>query len=575
MSSLDKHKITRLSIVLFASAIILLIYCHLSAIVVFSRENTLGLAEKLPVYYWVGLMFILVSLFLLVWSSTEVSHHEKLFLLEVFLLALYLYAIPTFVEENIYFYDTWVHSGRSLSVLTYQNYIKSPDYYASQFPGAFILQSVGILITGMDPLVIMKYNPILFSAFTVLASYILFRKILTSRKMAYLTTIFLVIGSVWVFPQHFCPNSFALILYLILFYSVFSRPTPKNVVLTIFLIIAIVSSHPITSIIVGLSLVLMFTGVALTRRFSVLKYYISKARPSVSGTFLFLLVFSAAWFLFNANDVLIDQTKTVVRLSMSLGNYLTFERFTERFGTTSSLLLTGQILKVCYSILFISLSAIGGAHLILNRSKTYKREHAHFFPFMASWIVACAVFGVITGFLQAGEFYERVLLYGFVPLSYLAVFVWKKKMGKIILMIGLLIGAPLSVFATYSNEYFEYSPISDSYGVEFMVSHNITNTSSVKVGLPTFTCYRFYVFYKAFQNEQKSIEQSPSRNTFLVWSHVSYAYYSVYLRGANFSAISMWPIYEIWLDERSNMTSLPGFDLVYSSSDFMLWMELD
>jgi len=574
MSNFDKHKMTRLSIALFVTAIILLIYCHPSIIVVFSRESALGLAEKLTAYYWVGLMLILGSLFLLVSSSTEGHHHEKLFLLEVFLLALYLYAIPTFVEENIHFYDAWMHSSRSLSILTYQNYIKSPDYYARQFPGVFVLQSEVILITGMDPVSITKYNPILFSALTVLASYILFRKLLVNRKMAYLATIFLVTGSVWVFPTYFSPNGLAMILYLILFYFMFSRPIRETAVLTIFLIVAIVSSHPITSILLGFSLVLMFVGAAVAKRFIVLKEYSSNVLWSLSVTFIFLLVSSSAWFLFNANDVLVDQTKKVVRFLLSLGNYFTPARLTERFATTSSLLLIGQILKVCYSLLFISLSAIGCAYLVLNRSKRYERRH-YFFLFMASWIVACVVFGVITGLLQAGEFYERVLLYGFVPLSYFAVFSWEKKMGKAILMIGLLIGVLLSVFSAYSNEFFEYSPVTDSYGVEFMVSHNITDTSHVKVGLPTSTCYRFFVFYKAFRNEQSLIEQQPGKNMFLVWSRVSYAYYSIYLKGANFSTISKWPIYEAWLDERSNMTLLPGFDLVYSSSDFMLWMKVD
>jgi len=578
MDSSNKHKLTRLSILFFAGAITLLVYCLLSTNVVFSQENALGLAEKLPLYYWGGLLFILVSLFLLVGSNTRSFYHERLFLLEAFLLALYLYAIPVFVEENIHYYDTWVHSGSSLSILIHQSYVKSPDYYAGQFPGAFIFQSVGILITGMDPLAIMKYYPILFSALTVLTSYILFRKLFAERRMAYLATIFLVTGSVWVFPEHFCPNSFALILYFILFYFIFSKPTHENAALTIFLIIAIVSSHPITPILLIFSLVLMFAGVAIVKRFSVLKNYASKAHPSVSvmfTLFLFVVVFSSAWFLFNANEVLITQTNTVARFFTNLGNYLTFGRFTERFATISSPLLIGQTLKLYYSLLFISLSAIGGTYLIFNRSKIHKREHAYFFPHMASWIVACIVFGVITGFLQAGEFYERMLLYGFVPMSYLAVFAWEKKVGKIILMIGILIGAPLSVFAAYSNESFEYSPMTDFRGAEFMVNHNITNTSSVKVGLPTSTCYRFSILYEAFRNKQNSIGQLSSKNTFLVWSRVSYAYYSIYLRGANFSTISKWSIYEAWLDERSKIVSLPGIDLVYSSSDFILWMNVN
>jgi hypothetical protein len=568
MGFLDRRKLIGVSIVLFVSAIILLSYCHFSTIVVFSQETPLGLADKLPAYYWVGLMFVLVSLFLLVGSSHEGSHYEKLFLLEIFVLALYLYAIPTFVEENVYFYDSWMHSGRSLSVLA------SPEYYSRQFPGAFIFQCVEILITGMNPVITMKFFPILFSALTVLISYILFRKLFVDRKMAYLATIFLVTGSVWVFPKHVSPNSFALILYFILSYYMFSRPLRENAVLMTFLIIAIVASHPITSIVLTLSLVLMLAGVALARRFSALKDYKSKERPSVSFIIVFLFVFLSAWFLFSANDILIDLTRTVVRFVVSFGDYLTFGRFVERFGSTSSLLLTGQMLKVFYSIIFVSLGVTASAYIIFRRSKKFRGEKARFFPSMASWIVACLIFGVVTGFFQAGEFYERALLYGFVPLSYLAVFVWEKNIGKIILVIVLLLGAPLAVLAAYSNEYFEYVPVIDLHGVEFMVHHNITDTSRVKVGFPTYSCFRFYVFYKDYQNQNNLMEQPSSKNEFLVWSRVSYAFYSVFLKSANFSTLSKLTVYEFWLDERSNITSLPNIDLVYSSSDFILWMDV-
>lgn len=577
MFFLDKCKITKLSIILFIIAIALLIYCQLTTNVVFSSGTVSGLAEKLNAYYWVGLICVLISLVLLVNSSVEASRCEKVFLMQTVLLSLYLYAISAFVEENIHFYDTWMHSARSFSILLNQNHTISSEYYSSQFPGAFLYQCVGILITGINALVIMKYFPLLLSVLTVVASYILFRKIFFDRKMAYLATVFLVTGSVWVLPKHFCPNSIAIILYLLFFYFLISRHTTEKVGLMTLLVIAIVTSHPITPIFIFLSLLSIFIGIKVTKRFSFSKIYNIPTPRFISANimlFLFILIFSSAWFLFAANDLLIDQIRNVSEFLQSLGDYLTFGRFTERFATTSTL-LKGQMLKIAYSLLFVSLSAIGGVYLIISRFKRHAKEKAYFFPFMTSWIVACVIFGIITGFLQAGEFYERVLLYGFVPLSYFAVFAWRTKIGKIILIIGLLIGAPLSVFATYSNESFEYVSTTDLHGVQFMVNHNIQNTINVKVGLPTATCYRFFILYNAFQNEQLSTKQSLNKNMFLVWSYASYAYYSVYLRGANYSTASCWTSYETWLDERSDFTSIPGFDLLYSNSEFMLWMKVD
>jgi len=102
--------------ILFVVSVALLIYGSYNSVAVFSEGDVFGLAEKLDISLWIGLASITASLLLLI-SDSEHGRHEKLFLLETCLLALYLYAIPVFIEENIRFPDTWAHSGGSLSLI--------------------------------------------------------------------------------------------------------------------------------------------------------------------------------------------------------------------------------------------------------------------------------------------------------------------------------------------------------------------------------------------------------------------------------------------------------------------------
>jgi hypothetical protein len=531
----------------------------------------LGLAEKLQIGYWFGLASIMASLLLLVFSNIRRNKHEKLFLLEVFVFALYLYAIPALVESSVYFPDTWGHMAGSMAVLTYKNYNQPLHWYASRFPGVYILTSIVLLITNIDPIALMKYYPILFSLLTVSTSYILLRKLLSDTRTVYLATIFLVSGSVWVFPKHFCPNSFALILYLLIFYFVFSRKTIKTIGLCIPLGILAIVSNPTTLPFLIISLLSIPIGFALFRRFRLLeKQHTLQTYLAFSRTFvLFLFVSWLAWLAFSAPDTLVQLTLTTGRFFASLPQYLTWARATERLSGTSPYLHLGQTLKIGYSILYVLTSAIGTFYLFFKRHKKNRIEDNRNLVAIG-WIAACFVLGLATAFLQGGEFFERPLLYGFVPLSVLAVINFKNRYCKVILISAILIGAPLSIFATYTNEYFEYSPISNSYGTMFMVDHNITDMRSVAAVGPTDEVIRFYLAQWYFEHDLKPDGLLPVRNTIFVWSQTSERYYFIYLKGRPYTPTQSSELQQSWVENYLNMTSQPGFNLIYNNKDFQL-----
>jgi hypothetical protein len=571
MSSKDRQGyFTKLSVTLFIASIVLLINCRYNIVSSFSKNDVLGLAEKLQIGYWFGLASIMASLLLLIFSNIKRSEHEKLFLLEVFVFALYLYAIPALVESNLYFPDTWGHLADSMAVLTYKNYNQPLGWYAREFPGVYILHSIALLITGIDPVTLTKFVPVLFSLSVVSTSYILLRRLLSDTTTVYLATIFLVSGSVWDSPKHFCPNGFALIWYLLIFYIAFSSKTIKTMGLSIFLGILIIVSNPTTVPFLIISLLSILIGFTLFRRFRLLeKQHTLQTYFTFSRTFvLFLFVSWLAWLAFSAPDTLAQLTLTTGRFFASLPQYLTWARATERLSAVSPYLHLGQTLKMGYSILYVLTSAIGTFYLFFKRYKKNKIENDRNLAAIC-WIAACFVLGLATAFLQGGEFLERSLLYGFVPLSVLAVINFKNRYCKVILISAILIGAPLSIFATYANEYFEYSPTGDSYGAMFMADHNITDMRSVMAIDPTTAVIRFHLYWWYFEHDINPNDLLPTRNTIFVWSETSERFYFIYLKGRSYTQIKL-QSHVFWMENYFNMTSQPGFNLVYNSKDFQL-----
>jgi len=558
-----QKNLIKLSLIFFAISILLLLHSSYTKVSGFSEENIIGLAGTLTECYWLGLTSVLLSIFFLIFSP-NCYKYEKMFLAEALLFAIYLYAIPALVEENVYFHDTWGHLTGSVSILINGNYDKTGNWYVTQYPGAFILSSITVLVSGMDPITFVKHYPIIISGYIVLVSYLLFRKCLTNKKMSYFATIFFVSGSVWVFPKHFCPNSPAFILFLLIFYLSLSKGTLKNILLSIFLVATITVTHPTTMPFLIFSVTLIpitfklwskrIKNIQLNTQFSLLKFL-----P------FFTIIIWSAWSVFNATGVFTYLINTVEKFFGSLSEFVSIGKPTERFAVTSPLMI-GQTLKMSYTFLYVFVSFIGTFYLAFDIFKKKKMENARLFAVMGGWFIACVILGVATALLQGGEFYERILLYGFIPLSVFAIFTLRNKYGKSVFILAILIGTYLSIFASYTNEYFEYTPITDSYGSIFMVSHNITQ--NVKIGIPTFGLYKFYIYYRIYRAGSDIESSTPTKNTFFVWSKVSYTCYVVYIKGREYTQLQGWMLRMTWMDKYPSMLYQPNSSLIYNNGNF-------
>jgi hypothetical protein len=553
---IERH-LEKLSIILCVASIAFLAFSMRYNVSAFSENDVLGLVQKLNISYWFGLASILASSLLLAFSNNvEGKRREILFLFEACFLALYLYAAAALVESNWYYPDTWGHSASVMSILVYGSFTNpGVTWYASRFPGAFIWQSAVSQITSINFFALIKYYPVLFSLLVVPIYYVFLRKFFSDARTVYLATIFLVSGSVWVFPRWFSPNSVAFFFYLLILYFAFSPRSKKAIGLSFLFGVAAIFSNPTTIPFIILSIISLWIGWKLFKRLGVLdKQDILVSDTLFSFSFvLFISVSWLAWLKVNAPDILSS-------LISEIRNF-TFSNPTERLSVVSPVLQSGVTMKIDYSLLFVLGGAVGVFYMFWKLRRKSKIENG--LPFLAiGWVVACFVLGLISGFFQGGEFYERSLLYAFVPLTALAFTIFKSKYGKVILLLIILVGTPLSLFAAYHNESFEYSPISDSYGGMFIANHNLLDFSSITASYPTAGVVQFYILQWCYEhNVNPSLQHSDAK--FFVWSQTSERFYVNYVEGRNYSLISS------YLFVSPNMTQ--GSDLLYDNGGFRLY----
>jgi hypothetical protein len=556
-TGLELHNFKNVSLILFLASILFLAFSMYNRVETYPAQDMFGLAQELNIFYWLGLSSILASLLFLTFNDKlKDKKYEILFLLEACLFAIFLYAIATLAEENVFFPDSWGHAVGVISVLVY-GASNQPSSYAAQFPGAFILQSILYLITNIDLVSLTKYFPVLFSVLVVPTSYVLLRKFFSNTKKLWLATIFLVAGSAWVFPKIFNPNSFGLIFYLLIFFFVFSQDNKKTMGISFLLGFAAIFTHPTTLPFLILSLLSVLVAMKLFRRHEEgNERDILISNRSFSFFFIFFLSISwLVWLNFSAHSVLATLISEIQNFSLS--------NPAARFTGISSELEISQTLKIGYSLLFLLGGVLGVFNLFWKWLRT--KKIGTIYPFLAAgWIGACIVLGIFSGFFQGGEFFERTLLYGFVPLTILSFMIYESKYGKAILLLIILIGAPLSVFAAYTNETFQYSPMTETYGAVFLANHTSTSQkTSFTAFAPSNSLVQFYILQWYYEHKVVPDSLSDFSPKVFVWTETSERFYSVYFFGRPYAVAQGAPPVEF--------NSVSGqLDLVYDNEEFQV-----
>lgn len=135
--------------------------------------------------------------------------------------------------------------------------------YAGTFPGSFILTSFITEVTGLDIFLFSRIYPIFSIIALTLICYVLTSKFV-SRRVAFISTFLVLLG--WHYVDfHACPHMTGLLL-LSTAMILLTHNKRKSVAVAFLVILALVLSHPISPLNLGIFLIVAYVCIYLIRR---------------------------------------------------------------------------------------------------------------------------------------------------------------------------------------------------------------------------------------------------------------------------------------------------------------------
>lgn len=251
-----------------------------------------GLFGLLPFSYWVGILFLTISLGIGLRSGSE-----TVFFVQTVLLFVALWGAPAMFSKYPTVWDSYVHYSSSLELVR-NGFIPNNDVnsYAFNYPGFFVLGASYVLLGDPDPLLFLRLYPV-FAAIMTLAALYLFARTYVPKLDYRLALIFSAFANVWL-QFNYSPQSMGLVAGLLIFVCL-EREGKEWLYAAMFLFAYVVISHPTTLIFV-LGAIALKEIVARVIRVAVARRHpIKWGRPWPVGVFILIWL---GWFFTGASS---------------------------------------------------------------------------------------------------------------------------------------------------------------------------------------------------------------------------------------------------------------------------------
>jgi len=464
MSSMAKeYAVTRKTAFWIASMSVLLIAIHVvaSTQVTHYDPTDLGLLTKLPITFWIGLSCLGVLLY-------ACRKSERLTVIVVALISLYLFGIPVLVRENKaeWLMLSYRRSSQGVHLLSEGHLALGSlnPWDLRNWPGFFYFTAFISSSTGLPATVLSDYFPLLTIALLGVFTYLILRLQLNTLHSSLGTLWF--IGSFWTGQHYFSPQSFAYVIYfavVLLLAKLFFIKNKQSIAFPLSMIVlftAIVASHLLTSFMILVGVVAIYASCKILP----IKVKTSPFYSIATCILLASIFFSFQLLVIERSfseiiETLIEETPQESHLSAIL--------HTRIIGSTSYLLqLVGTysitIINVVIAIFAILKTALG----LLLHKKELKHD-----VFWIALIIVAGIFGVSTKYGGKGMFeaIERAFMFMLLPGCYFSIKFLSKKPRILILVLMILVF--IHIPADYSDEMYMMVPTSEFKGIAFLAEY--------------------------------------------------------------------------------------------------------
>ena len=448
---------------------------------VWIEPTDLGLVNRLPVIYYVGLALLGCVWFIGI-------KHKNYFLPAALILTIsYLYLAPTIIREPVWISNSYYPYGESLLINQNGHLIPNPQaaMVSYRYWPFFLYFSSGLTtITGLPTEAILKFFPVLTVSIYALLTFLIL-KIKLDTSLAYIGSA-IVLAGLFIRQQYFGPQAIAYIFFLamllvtsLLFFD--KKANKRTLAIILFALFVITTfTHPLTSFIS----IAIFFAFYLTVRFTDKKAPFKFSKLFLAGTIIWLAYnsYAAAPFFNTA----IEHFSQIIMGSRGL----TIANETSRtIGSTS------MFVNFAASWAIVGLTCLIAALSIFKilRTDRTKRSQFAFSIFNVFMLVLFAVFAFV-GEYGAVESYQRAFMFGLVPLSFLSISLLSSKQKILIVFLTILIF--LNIPAQYGSDNFRLATNSQLDGMAFIANYAPQNITLVG----DFTLYiRYYDPMKSYK----------------------------------------------------------------------------
>ena len=377
MSSLLEGKEKKwvcLSFALAFLAMILFYFATLTKVTSIPADAQFGLLSVISPLWFISYALIIISVLIIIFKTKK----EAFFLLILFLFLIVLYGAGVFGEELPRAHDTYWHTGAALrlidnGMLDFSNYLDLNNYYeeytvqyVSQSPGAFLVISNMILLTGAEDYIFtfLYLIPILLITIIAFMNYVMFKRFF-EQKIAAILTLILFTLNVY-FQWHISPFAIGLILFPLIITFLFR---PKNNIEKYLgyglLILLAICSLPLLLIIV---LIVLLDWILC-------KIKGIRSKIIIQEILIVILIILTILFLLNLGGIITELTQS----------FQTGTQKTMAYASTSSIL--SSFPGVLKAAVLISFMLIIGILFIKDYNKITENE-----IFIISFLITAAIF---------------------------------------------------------------------------------------------------------------------------------------------------------------------------------------
>jgi len=444
---LNKIVAKRLSILLYSLSIMLWSYSIFTAEL---KIGSYGLIDSVNPIFFVATLFLTIS-FLLILKYYPKS---KILALQIFTFYVILYLLPILLEGTprftysylTYGYTDYIvrHGHVNTKLLPYQNW-----------PGIMYLGSVLSIVPKLDGIQILALYPIIIKLLSLIFVYWILSALSTDYETPWIGTLIYLLGD-WIGQGLYVPaslagvfNSLSLALILLILFKR-KRYSYQWAIILVILFFSLVISHLLTSIIMLVSLFVLFI---LTKIYNL--------TPKLNTLVMIFSTILLVWLIYPVGDFFSHNLSGFVARMLDIWSIISeTERTTVGMGSEHTKVM---YIKMLYTVSFSALAALGILHSICNHK--LRKSFSTIVP-----LVIITSYSVIVPLIvgpYSGEIISRAFGYTTPLLAFFIARNWNTKFFAISIILFLIIAPPLFVISAYGNEKLDYVSPSEIAGVNY------------------------------------------------------------------------------------------------------------